>query len=183
MTIEMLGNAMAKRIDFQIAPDIRNGDLFGTPPSNFFTRFLCRIIKADTFHWGMIIGRDKYGYVCSESIGKGTAVTRFAYHKARIYRIKNIKEPTTFKLVSIHSQHGESLYDMPVNILTGVWFLLKHYLKIVIPIVKNHTFNCQEHVVYMSSMLGVKIIPETEYPYCINLEKSDSLEYLGTLDN
>ena len=159
--------------------ELKNGDLFGVPPKNKFEKFLCSIIKAKTFHWGCIIGRDKYGYICSESLGKGTAVTRFTYPEAHIYRIKDIEEPTMFKLISIHSQHGEACYDMPANILTGVWFLLKHYLKIVIPVIHNHTYNCQEHVVYMASMLGVKIIPDTDYPYCKNLENSSYLEYVG----
>jgi hypothetical protein len=163
---------------------IKNGDLFGTPPSGIIAKLACRILKARTFHWGLILGQDKDGYISSESIGKGTAVTRFAYNKAYIYRIKKLKhEPYMYRLISFHSQHGEATYDMQVNFLTGIWFLFKHYLKIVLPIIKNHTFNCQEHVVYMASCMGVKIIGEDEYPYCINLENSKELEFIGEWRN
>ena len=160
--------------------ELRNGDLAGIPPSGWLPKLVCKILKAKTFHWLMIIGRDRDGYICSESLGKGTAITRFVYPKAYIYRIKKLKhEPETYKLVSFHSWYGEQPYDMQVNFLSAIWFLLKHYLKIIIPVIHNHTFNCQEWVVYLSAMLGYKIIPENEYPYCINLERSEALEYLG----
>jgi hypothetical protein len=160
--------------------EIKNGDLFGTPPSGWLANLACKIVKAKTFHWGIIIGKDKDGYITSESLGKGTSVSRFVYPKAYIYRIKKLRhEPETYKLVSYHSIYGNTLYDMQVNFLTGIWFILKHYLKIVIPVIKNHTFNCQEHVVYMSVMLGAKIIPDNEYPYCVNLENSPQLDYIG----
>jgi len=159
--------------------EIHNGDLFGIPPSGF-AKLICKILKANTFHWGMIIGQDKDGYITSESLNKGTSVSRLVYPKAYIYRIKNIRhEPETYKLVSYHSWYGDKLYDMRVNILTGIWFLLKHYLKIVIPVIKNHTYNCQEWVIYMTYCLGHKIISDTEYPYCVNLERSEHLEYIG----
>ncbi len=161
----------------------RNGDLFGIPPQNKFERFLCRIIKAHTFHWGMIIGQDKDGWITSESIGKGTAISRFAYPRAYIYRIKGLKhEPETYRLVSFHSWIGDAGYDMEVNFRTGIWFLLKHYLKIVLPIIRNNKFNCQEHTVYMSSCLGQQIISEAEYPYCRNLEQSKILEFIGEVN-
>jgi len=132
----------------------------------------------------MVIGHDKDGYICSESLGKGTSVTRFVYPKSYIYRIKKLRhEPETYRLVSFHSWRGEVDYDYAVNFLTAIWFLFKHYLKIVLPIVKNHKFNCQEWVVYMAYCLGHKIIPEDEYPYCINLEKSEALEYLGVYES
>jgi len=160
--------------------EIRNGDLFGVPPTSWHSRLICKILNAKTFHWGIIIGRDKDGYICSESISKGTSVTRFVYPKAYIYRIKKLgHEPETYRLVSFHSLYGERPYDMRVNFLTGIWFLLKHYLKIVLPVIKNHTFNCQEWIVYMASCLGVKIIGEEEYPYCTNLEKSEALEFIA----
>jgi len=160
--------------------EIRNGDLFGIPPSEQLAKLACKIIKAKTFHWGVIIGRDRDGYITSESLGKGTSVSRFVYPKAYIYRIKSLKhEPETYRLLSFHSWYGDKSYDQQVNFLAGIWFILKHYLKIVIPVIKNHTFNCQEWVCYLASCLGAKIIPTNEYPYCRNLEKSEYLEYLG----
>ncbi len=160
--------------------ELKRGDLAGMPPNGWLPKLVCKILKARTFHWCIIVGKDKGGYILSESLGKGTAITRFVYPMAYIYRIKKLRyEPDEYRLISYHSWHGEALYDMPANILTGIWFLLKHYLKIVIPVIRNHTYNCQEHVVYMATMLGAKIIPADEYPYCKNLEKSEALEYLG----
>ena len=163
--------------------EIKNGDLAGIPPSGFLAKLVCRIVKAHTFHWLMIIGKDKDGYITSESLGKGTSVSRFVYPKAYIYRIKSLKhEPETYRLISFHSWQGDKGYDMQVNFLAGIWFILKHYLKIIIPVVKNHTFNCQEWVIYLSYCLGSKVIREAEYPYCRNLEKSEYLEYIGELE-
>ena len=160
--------------------EIHNGDLFGIPPHGFVATIICKILHSRTFHWGVIIGRDKDGYITSESLGKGTSVSRFVYPKAYIYRIKALKhEPETYRLVSFHSWQGDKGYDMQVNFLTGVWFILKHYLKIVIPVVKNHTFNCQEWIIYLASCLGCKIISDIEYPYCVNIERSPMLEYIG----
>lgn len=159
---------------------IRNGDLAGIPPSEWLAKLICKILKARTFHWLMVIGSDKDGYITSESLGKGTAVSRFVYPIAHIYRIRKLRhEPETSRLLSFHSWRGEAVYDMQVNFLATLWFLLKHYLKIVIPVIKNHTYNCQEWVIYLASCLGVKLIPEDQYPYCINLENSPMLEYLG----
>jgi hypothetical protein len=159
--------------------ELKNADLFGVPPTTWISRLVCKIVGAKTFHWGWILGIDDDGYICSESINKGTAVTRFAYPKAYIYRIKDLPEVSTDTLLSIHSWQGECLYDMAINWLTGLWFILKHYLKIVIKIIPNHKYNCQEWTVYMAAMLGYKIIPDDEQPYCVNLEKSDKLEYVG----
>ncbi len=159
---------------------LRNGDLFGIPPSGWLEKQIVKIVKAKTFHWGMIIGNDREGYITSESLGKGTSVSRFVYPVAYIYRVKKLShEPEMYRLISFHSWAGGATYDMQVNFLAGLWFLLKHYLKIVIPVVKNHTYNCQEWVIYLACCLGVKIIRDDEYPYCKNLEKSEALEYLG----
>ena len=160
--------------------ELRNAYLFGIPPSNWLARFACKVVGAHTFHWGILICKDKDGWLTSESLGKGTAVSRFVYPVAHIYRIKDLDfVPTTPMLLSFHSWQGDTVYDMPVNFLSGIWFLLKHYLKIAIPIISNHTYNCQEWVCYMASCLGVPLIPHDEYPYCKNLENSQALEYLG----
>jgi hypothetical protein len=165
---------------------LKNAYLAGIPPEGFLAKLICKILKAKTFHWLIIVGENKFSdisnckYITSESLGKGTSIARFNYPKAYIYRIKGLRhEPYSMRLIGYHSLYGDTVYDMQVNILTGIWFLLKHYLKIVIPVIRNHTFNCQEHVIYMASMLGVKLIPDDEYPYCVNLENSDYLEFLG----
>lgn len=160
--------------------EIKNGDLVGIPPSGFIAKLVCKILHAQTFHWGMVIGKDKDGYIVSESLGKGTSITRFRYPNAYIYRIKGLKHtPDMYRLISYHSWFGNMPYDMQVNFLSALWFILKHYLKIVIPVIKNHTFNCQEWICYLADCLRVKIIPDDQYPYCINIEKSDKLEYIG----
>ena len=159
---------------------IRNGDLIGVIPTGFLPKLICRVVGATTFHWAIVIGQDKDGYILSESIGKGTAVTRLVTSSVLVYRIKALKhEPETYRMVSLHSQRGEAVYDMQANFLAGIWFLLKHYLKIAVPRIKNNAYNCQEWVIYMAYMLGHKVIPENEYPYCKNLENSDALEYQG----
>lgn len=161
--------------------ELQNGDLFGIPGGSWYSKLAMRIVGAKTFHWGMIIGKDKDGYITSESLGKGTSIARFDYDKTYIYRIKNIIEPNTMTLISNHSWHGNQPYDMEVNFLTTIWFILKHYFKKAIPVIKNHTFNCQEWICYMADCLGYQIIPPDEYPYCVNLEKSPMLEYIGEI--
>lgn len=164
--------------------ELRNGDLAGIPPSSFLTKLICKVLGAHTFHFCMVIGKDKDGYICSESIGKGVVITRFAYENAYIYRIKRLyHEPETSRLVSIHSWQGEADYDNVGNFMTGVWFICKHFLKKAIPYIKNNKFNCQEWVIYLASSLGMTVIPETERPYCINLEKSECLEFIGKLES
>jgi len=159
---------------------LRKGDLFGVPPHGWLPTFVCKVVKSKAFHFGMVIGSDKDGYITSESLGKGTSVSRLVYPLVYVYRIKTLKhEPETYRLLSFHSWQGDKGYDMQVNFLAGVWFLLKHYLKLAIPIVKNNTYNCQEWIVYLAYCLGVRVISEDEYPYCRNLEKSESLEYIG----
>lgn len=158
---------------------LRNGDLIGVAPSGWLATTICKILKAKTFHWAVVIGRDSGGYILSESLGKGTAVTRLRYAHYYAYRVRGCPAPTTGFLLGVHADNGDLEYDMQVNYLTGAWFLLKHYLKIVIPIVKNHTFNCQEWAVFLTLQWARSIIPRDDYPYCINLEQSPQLEFLG----
>jgi hypothetical protein len=82
-------------------------------------------------------------------------------------------------LVQIHAKYGDYPYDWDVMLQTGIWWLAKHYLGKVIPIVKDKEVNCQEWVTLLASELGVKIIPDDEYPMCTNLENSPHLEYMG----
>ena len=160
--------------------ELQNAYLFGIPPTSWISRLACRIVGAKTFHWGMIILKDEDGYITSESLSKGTSVSRFIYPEAYIYRIKDLQNvPTTNTLLSYHSWGGDAVYDTAVNVWSGIWFILKHYFKKAIPIIHNNKYNCQEWVVYMAAMLGVKIIPDDEYPYCLNLENSNYLEYVG----
>jgi hypothetical protein len=127
----------------------------------------------------MFIAEDDRGWIITESIGKGTALTRFTYPKAYIYHIKDIGEIDWRRPISIHAEYGELPYDWQVAFRTAIWWLFKHYLGTVIPVIKDEAVNCQEWVVLIAYELGVRLIPDDEYPICTNLENSKYLEYLG----
>jgi hypothetical protein len=162
--------------------DIRTTDLFGIPPSTWYAKWICKILNALTFHWGMFISDDDKGWVITESIGKGVALTRFTYPHAYIYRIKDIGEVDWRRLISIVADYGDYPYDFTVAFKTAIWWLLKHYFGKVIPVVHDKAVNCQELVVLLGCELGVKIIPDDQYPMCKNLEESPYLEYLGEVN-
>jgi hypothetical protein len=163
--------------------DIKTGDLFATPPYGWLETKLASIIDATTWHWGMMIAPDDRGWVITESIGKkGVALTRFTYPMARIYRIKNIGEVNWKRLISIVADYGDYPYDFTVAFKTAIWWLLKHYFGKIIPVVHDRALNCQELVVLLACELGVKIIPDDEYPMCKNLENSPYLEYIGEVN-
>ena len=162
-----------------ILDDVKTADLFGIPPTAWWTRQICRILDARTFHWGMMISSDDKGWVITESIGKGVALTRFTYKKAYIYRIKDIGEVSWKRLISIVADYGDAPYDFTVGFRTAIWWLLKHYFGKVIPVIHDKALNCQELVILLGVELGVKIIPEDEFPMCRNLEQSQFLELLG----
>lgn len=159
--------------------DIKTADLFAIPPHGWLQKKICSLIAAKSWHWGMFISSDNKGWVITESIGKGVALTRFTYTRARIYRIKGIGEVDWRRLISIVADYGDFPYDFTVGFRTAVWWLLKHYFSKVIPVVHDKALNCQELVVLLGCELGVKIIPEDEYPMCTNLENSPFLQLLG----
>jgi hypothetical protein len=159
--------------------DIKTADLFATPPNTWWGKWICRIIGTKTFHWGMFIAENDRGWVITESIGKGVALTRFDYPRAYIYRIKGIREVDCRWLVSIVADYGAYPYDWEVAFRTAIWWLVKHYLGKAIPIIKDEAVNCQEWVVLIAYELGVRLIPDNEYPMCTNLENSPYLEELG----
>ncbi len=159
--------------------EIKAADLFATPPHGWLETKLASLIGAKTWHWGMMISEDIKGWVITESIGKGVALTRFTYPAARVYRIKDIGEVSWKKLISIVADYGDSPYDFTVAFKTTIWWLLKHYLGKIIPVAHDKALNCQEWVVLLACELGVKIIADDQYPMCINLEQSPFLELLG----
>jgi len=159
---------------------IKTADLFATPPSTWWEKWICRIIGAKTFHWGMFVAKDDRGWIITESIPKGTSLTRFTYPNAYIYRIRGIGEIDPMRIISVHADYGELPYDWGTTVFwTGLWWLLKHYLGIVIRVIHDKAVNCQEWVVLIAYELGVKLIPDDEYPMCANLENSKYLEYRG----
>ena len=159
--------------------DVKTADLFAIPPDTWWTKWVCRVAGAKTFHWGMFIAEDDKGWVITESISKGVALTRFNYLRAYVYRIKDIEEVNWKSLISVVADYGDYPYDWEVAFRTAIWWLFKHYLGKVIPVVKDKAVNCQEWVVLIAYELGVKIIPDGEYPMCINLENSPYLECIG----
>jgi hypothetical protein len=161
--------------------DLRAADLFATPPSVWWERWLCKIIGAKTFHWGMFIAEDDGSWVITESIEKGVALTRFFYPRAYVYRIRGVDCVSWKRLVSLVADYGDYPYDWLVPLRTGVWWLLKHYFNKVVPVLHDKEVNCQEWVALLACELGVKIIPDNAYPMCTNLESSPYLEYVGEL--
>ncbi len=162
--------------------EIKTADLFATPPHGWLEKKLASLIGAKTWHWGMLISEDAKGWVITESIGKGVALTRFAYPKAYIYRIKEVGDVDWRKLIGITADYGDFPYDFTVAFKTAIWWLVRHYFGKVIPVVHDKAVNCQELVVLLASELGVKIIPDDQYPMCINLENSPLLELLGEVN-
>lgn len=173
---------LASEDEKMILEDVKTADLFGIPPTSWWTKQICRILGAQTFHWGMMISSDAKGWVITESIGKGVALTRFTYKKAFIYRIKGIGNVDWRRLISIVADYGDAPYDFETNFRTAIWWLLKHYLGKVIPVIKDKPVNCVEWVALIGVELGVKIVPDSEYPMPQNLEASPMLEYLGEVN-
>jgi hypothetical protein len=160
--------------------DIKTTDFGGIPPHTWWQRRICRIIGAKTFHWLKFVAPVEGDWIVSESIGKGPALTLFGNRRALVYRAKELAyEPTPMHLVKIHAKYGDYPYDWEVSFRTAIWWLAKHYLGKVVRVVKDKAVNCQEWVVLIAGELGVKIIPDGEYPMSVNLENSSYLEYIG----
>jgi len=159
--------------------DIKTGDLFATPPHSWLEKRLASIIGAKTWHWGMFVAEDGEGWVITESIVKGVALTRFAYPYASVYRIKDAGEISWKRLISLLADYGYLPYDFIVAFRTAFWWLLKHYLGKVIPVLHDKAVNCQEWVVLLACELGFTIVPHDQYPMCTNLENSELLEFIG----
>jgi hypothetical protein len=150
--------------------------LFATPPGPWWAKLICRILGAKTFHWGCLVEKTaNRDWITSESIGKGTALSRLGDRQAYFYLVKNVKA-TPKKIYEIHSAYGECPYDYGVYFHTAMWWLLRHYLGVVIPVIKDSKFHCQEWVCLIAIELGGKIIEDGEYPVCTNLENSPYLE-------
>jgi hypothetical protein len=166
--------------------------LFAMPPSSWIERWLCRLIDAKTIHWGMIISTVDYrhvDYIVSESVPKGTIISRLGNRHSYIYEIKGMPDINPMEIVNIHSEYGEWPYDWAVGLWTAIWWISRHLLSSVLfPIIKDKTVNCQEWIVLLASELGsmhgvdIKLIPDDEYPMCVNLEHSKYLHYVGEIN-
>jgi len=164
--------------------DIKPGDLFATPPNGWLSKMICKRLGAKTFHWGIILAEcENKDFITSESTSKkGTSVSRLAGRKARIYRLMGIYGVTPLHLVAIHSEYGELPYDWQVGFWTGLWWLLKSYFKVILPVRKDNKVNCQEWVCLVANELGVHLTPDDEYPICTNLENSPYLQDMGVIN-
>jgi hypothetical protein len=167
-------------------PPLKPGDLFALPPTRFYQRWVCNhfLEGAKTFHWGLITHRfrDQSDYGTSESLGKGVSVGWLSFYRdepIRIYRVKGQPEGLDLatQLCRKAHDHGRDLYDYPVFINVGLWFILKR-LGIKAKVQKDARFYCQEYVVHVWKELGVDLIPDSEYPVCKNLEESPELELI-----
>jgi len=154
---------------------MKTGYLFATPPSNWWARWICKILGAKTFHWGMIIEPVGDDWITTESMQKGTSLSRLWGRRGYIYEIKGLKVKPK-QIYEIHSAYGECPYDYGVYFRSAIWWLLKHYFNKILPVTKDKAFHCQEWVCLLACELGAKIIPDTEYPMCTNLENSPYLE-------
>ncbi|MDD5229706.1 MAG: hypothetical protein PHC43_00095 [Candidatus Marinimicrobia bacterium] len=121
-------------------------------------------------------------YVTSESIPKGTAVSRVVGRKMKIYRLKGDPDIYSNQILDVHSEYGEMPYGWQMNFWTAIAFLAKYYFGKVIPVFKTKGINCISWVDFGSAQLGYNIIPEDEWVLESELEKSDKLEYVGDLE-
>jgi len=158
--------------------EIKPGYLGATPPNKWYEKLICKAIQAKTWHWLLFIRKDSKGWIITESINKGVALTRCDYPQVRIYKIKGL-EVIPKRLIGLVADYGASPYDFQINLVTAIWFLLRHYFGFALPIIKDRSFNCQEWVVCLCAELGIEVLPPEEYPYSINLENSKKLEYVG----
>jgi len=157
--------------------EIKPGYLGATPPNRWYEKLICRILKASTWHWLLFIQKDSKGWIITESINKGVALTRCDYPKIRIYKIKGL-EVTPKRLIGLVADYGAYPYDYDVYLKTAIWFLLKHYLGKLLPRHHDKEFHCQEWVCLLAYELGHPIISQGEYPMCSNLEASPALELI-----
>ena len=106
--------------------DLRPGDLFENPPGVWWTQEITRLQGAQGFHWGMFV--DPVDLIATESIGKGTAITRYNYARSFIYRIKDLPTPTVDQVINAVADYGRSTYNMGENITTAWNFILDSWL-------------------------------------------------------
>jgi len=180
--------------------DIRSTDLGATPPDAWWERWICHVLskmtgkEVKTIHWFKFVrlGRDSNGeerWIISESITKGTALDFCYYPLVYVYGIKGLDDTPDLPdvLEDIHAEFGRLPYDWGGNFLTGLWWLAKHYFGIITPVIHDKAVNCQWWVCLLAYFLGerhdkiIKLIPDNEYPDCVNLEYSPHLDYRGEL--
>ena len=184
--------------------DLQPGDLFGNPPGVWYTKEICRLQGSQTFHWGLWISPPDR--VITESIGKGTAITRYDYAQSYIYRIKALQNVSVQDILNAIADYGRSTYGMSENLSTVYRYLLDYWLPQYpwegppVPSFLpgwpsswatptdysfskpfNTPVNCIEYVTLIAERLGYEILPPGEIVVEKNLENSPLLDYLGIL--
>ena len=171
------------------ATDIRPGDIFGVLPHGLMEHFICKETGASTFHYGVFVMPGENGWITSESVNKGTDLRQFDYKLVKVYRIKEVKwdEPNpayqyqfmTNRLLNIHAENGDLPYNWEVDVLTGIWFIVTHWLHRKFPMIKTKGVNCVGWAILVAAMLGFKLITDDCYPAPAEIEHSPLLEYVG----
>ena len=168
--------------------DLKPGYYGGMPPGNWWERWLCHAEGCKTFHWMWLV-RTVYeegmlvDFISSESISKGTSITRVENRKMMVWRIIGDPAIDADDMFDIHSNFGGSRYSWGMSIWSGVWYLAKHYFQKVVPFIKFKGVNCLYWVDIASLLLGYDLVPgDPEYIMQVDLENSPTLEYVGELN-
>jgi hypothetical protein len=168
--------------------DLRPGYYAGMPPTNWWERWICHAEGCNTFHWIWLVkpvreDHKLHDFVTSESIDKGTAITRIADRPMMIWRLKGDPEVRSNAIINVHSEYGDLPYSMGMNIWSGICYLAQHYFGKVLPFIKFPGVNCVYWVDMASMQLGYDIVPGAhDYIMQLDLENSPALEYVGELN-
>jgi len=169
--------------------DIKPGDLFGVPPNGGFQRWCCDLEDCITFHWGFFVTPIPLSpvtptdWVVSESILKGVAITRLDRRNVYVYRIKRVTAIDPSELIQFHSIYGSTLYNWQADFRTATWFIARHYLGKVLPVInKGNGYNCIEWDVLMAQYLGYTLCPSNQYVTEETLENNPFLDLVGVVN-
>ncbi len=168
--------------------DLRPGDYAGMPPSTWWEKWICHAEGCKTFHWIWMVrpvneNGKRIDFITSESIEKGTALTRLDGRKVMIWRLKGDPIINPDDIIDIHAEFGNLPYSMGMNIWSGIWYLAKHYFGKVIPFIKFEGVNCLYWVDLGSLHMGIDLVPgDPDYIMQLDLEQSSLLQYVGELN-
>lgn len=180
--------------------DLQPGDLFANRPVDWLTRYLVQLEGAKTFHWGMFVSPPEF--IITESIQKGTAITRYNYPFSYIYRIKDLQNVSVDDILNAIADYGRSTYNMGENFVTGFNYAVNYWLPQYpwegppvpswlpgwpgSPVVDkgftkplNASVNCIQYITLIAQRLGYNILPMWQLVIQKTLENSPYLEYLG----
>jgi hypothetical protein len=167
--------------------DIKRGDLFGQPPTNWWERLACRAQGAKTFHWGWLMSPiiengQIVDWATSEAISTGVDVTRLAGRHVYVKRIKTLPEIAPDEAIDIQSEYGDLPYDWEVDVLSAIWYAFKYYLGKPFPFIKTKGLNCLQWVICYAAERGVTLFPPDQYPTEKALESSPLIDNVGEVN-